>query len=106
MGNYLGSNRGKLACVPQTEFDQAKTQIEEAFTGNVKKVIKTLQQVGLGDESRNGSPDPGVGGSPHFGSQPKVEKAVKWLGEIEEQSNLLHKKQGSCLASCRKGDIL
>jgi hypothetical protein len=58
-------------CVPKTEFDQAKVEIQEAFM-NLKKAIQTLKQGGSG-----------WSGTPHTSLHAKVDKALKWMGEIE-----------------------
>jgi hypothetical protein len=73
IGNPPASSNGGPACVAQTEFDQAKADIHEAFT-DVKTAIDSLQQS-----------NPGGGGSGGFppGVEQKVDKALKRLGEIE-----------------------
>jgi hypothetical protein len=69
LGSSTGGGTEGPVCVPQSEFDQAKAEIQDAFT-DVKTAIQTLEQ---------GSPALGSGS----GLQGKVDKALKRLGEIE-----------------------
>jgi hypothetical protein len=77
LGSSLGGGTGGPACVIQSEFDQAKAEIQATFM-DVKLAIQTLEQ---------GSPGLGSGSK----LQGKVDKALKRLGEIEgkQQANLL-----------------
>jgi hypothetical protein len=76
-GNALGGMSAEKDSVTQTEFDQAKQEIQDAFT-EVKKAIELLQAGGGPAMSVNASTT-----SSPVDLQEKVNKALKRLGEIE-----------------------